>query len=122
MFEKLLSLIERGVAALEKIAASPSPAATAAPAAAAGATAAAKPGKTKPKAPEPEADPFADPPAVQEKEYTRQEVRDALVAYSQKDGQSQSTAVALVAKHGGVDKFSDLPKEKFAAVYKAATA
>jgi hypothetical protein len=118
MFEKLLSLIERGVVALEKLAV---PVATAAGAATV--AAAAKPAKvTKPpKAPEPEPSPFDDPPAA-EKEYTRQEVRDALVAYSQKDGQSQATAVALVAKVGGVDKFSDLPKEKFAAVFKAATA
>lgn len=117
MFEKLLSLIERGVVALEKLAV---PVVTAAGAAA---VAAAKPAKvTKPtRAPEPEADPFADAPAA-EKEYTRQEVRDALVAYSQKEGQSQATAVALVAKVGGVEKFSDLPKEKFAAVFKAATA
>lgn len=110
MFETLLSLIERGVAALEKIAAAGGVqvAATAANESA---------GEGKPSRKQKATSEQAQP----EKEYTDADVRKALTEYGEKTG-DMDKARELLKKHGDVSALKDLKKDKYAAVVKAAEA
>jgi hypothetical protein len=73
------------------------------------------PGPTPPPAkdPVPEVDDFDSPPA-DEKKYTKDDVRAALVALQKKTG-SHETARGLLAKHGA-KSLSDLKETSYAAV------
>lgn len=124
MFEKILSLIERAVAALEKLA-SASSSAPVSGALTAGATTSDAPAKTprkpKPEAPTPPpaADDFLNEPeaAPEEKTYERADVKAALQEYGKKNGMDK--AQKLFQEVSGVKSLSDLPIEKFATVINA---
>lgn len=119
MFEKIVSLIERAVVALEKLAiAGPSPQSDAqAPEAPAKATRTRKQPEATP-AP-PADDDFLGDGGSKEPEvtYERADVKQALQDYGKKNGMDK--AQALFQKVGGVKALSDLPIEKFAAVIEA---
>lgn len=119
MFEKLLSLIERAVVALEKLSSSPGEtlsggtAATEAPA---------KPARKQKAEPTPtpaasEDDFLNEPNDVPEVKYERADVKKALQDYGAKHGMDK--AQALFIKVSGVKALSDLPIEKFAEVIAA---
>lgn len=120
MFEKIVSLIERAVVALETLAAL---AAGAASSPAATPEAPAKQTRTRQKVeattPPPAEDDFlSDPPAAPETpKYERADVKKALQEYGAKHGMDK--AQALFIKVSGVKALSDLPVEKFAEVIAA---
>lgn len=118
MFEKILSLIERAVVALETLAsagAASSPAATP--------ETPAKQTRTRQKAEAPPAPPaeddFLNEPESKEPEvkYERADVKAALQEYGKKNGMDK--AQAMFQKVSGVKALSDLPIEKFADVINA---
>jgi hypothetical protein len=116
MFEKIVSLIERAVVALEKLASGAFvPEAQPAPEAPAKATRTRKQPEAAPP-PADEGDDFlGDAPAA--KTYERADVKQALQEYGKKHGMDK--AQALFQSASGVKALSDLPIEKFAAVIEA---
>lgn len=117
MFEKILSLIERAVVALEKLASQPvaTDAASAPEAPARKPRASSKP--VEPPAQLPTDDDFLGedpPPAVK---YERADVKQALQEYGKKHGMDK--AQALFQKVSGVKALSELSVDKFEAVIEA---
>lgn len=120
MFEKIVSLIERAVVALEKLAS----ANNSAPDTASSTEAPAKPPRKQkaeaPPAPTPppsDDDFLNEPSAEPEVKYERADVKKALQDYGAKHGMDK--AQALFIKVSGVKALSDLPVEKFAEVIAA---
>lgn len=123
MFEQIVSLIERAVVALEKLAAvsttnAPAPAASSETVKA---TRTRKQAEAPPPPPPPAGDDdfLGDGADKDEPEvtYERADVKQALQDYGKKHGMDK--AQALFLKVGGVKALSDLPIEKFAAVIEA---
>lgn len=123
MFEKVLSLIERAVVALEKIAAAGVSATSAQPAAETPSKPAktAKPVKETPPPAPPADDDFLsetpEPKPEPEPKFERADVKKALQEYGSKHGMDK--AQELFKKISGVGALSELPIEKFAAVIAA---
>lgn len=120
MFEKFLSLIERAVVALEKLASvttAPDVSAST-PEAAPKQTRTRKAPAEAPTPPADDADDFLDEPAAKEEpKYERADVKKALQDFGSKKGMDK--AQALLLEHGGVKALSELPIEKFASVINA---
>jgi hypothetical protein len=125
MLEKFVSLLERAVAALEKLASAPVavPAGAATPQENAGTSKPAKSSKPKetPKEPEKPKDDtsFLDADEESVVEYTKDDVRNALIEAGKRLGASDK-AQAILKKVGGAETLGGLDKSKFAAVIKAA--
>jgi hypothetical protein len=131
MFEKLLSLFERLVAAAEKIAGSAgTPAHVGAAAGPANKPARGKATAAKETPPATDDisldtttatddDFLGDGATASEKKYTRDEVRAALVGHGQRH-KDPAKARAVLKSAGGVEILADLKEEKFAAVVEAA--
>lgn len=126
MFEKILSLIERAVVALEKLASASSSMQAPSTGATTGATteAPARAGRKAkaetltPPATDDGDDFLNDTPAAKEApKYERADVKKALQEYGAKHGMDK--AQALFIKVSGVKALSDLPIEKFAEVIAA---
>lgn len=121
MFEKFLSLIERAVVALEKLATASTPDASATTEAPPKQTRARKTAEqaTAPPTVVADDDFLGEPAAEPEPEvtYERADVKAALQEYGKKHGMDK--AQALFQKVAGVKALSDLPIEKFADVIKA---
>lgn len=116
MFEQIVSLIERAVVALEKLAAVSTTNAPAASSEPVKATRTRKQAEAPPPPPAGDDDFLGDGADKTEPEvtYERADVKKALQDYGKKHGMDK--AQALFQKVGGVKALSDLPIEKFAEV------
>ncbi len=128
MLEKIVSLFERAVAALEKISAGSVALPSVVPVTGPGVSAETTPRQTRSRTTKAETPPASDndflggstAPVVEAKKYERVDVKAALMKLKDKVG--QDVAFKLFVSVGGVPSLNDLPEEKFTAVVDAVNA